>query len=589
MKSITIGFNPKNGKFEIKAPIWANDLIRALPNRRFNKATATWLAPAIRINCAHLEAGLGKASWSQLALQKLAEVKAAVDGSVTPMLPWPCHYQFKTKPFKHQETALRKAFGRQSFAFFMATGTGKTKTLIDLACASRVQNLIDTVIIICPVSVRKNWAREITIHGPYPVDAFMLNSDKPKQFDMWVENRHDFKWLIVGVESIGGSARANDMVLGFLQKYPKTLVCVDESHKIKTHNAIRSMRVCEIGLHAAYKVAMTGTPIAKGVMDLYGQFEFLDPNILGVGDFYSFRNRYAVMGGYEQREIIGYQNVGELMETINPFIYQVRKEEALPDLPPKVYARRYVTLTPDQAKHYNSMVKDLIVFKDDKSLTVKNALSKMLRLQQITGGHLPLDDIDLLSNKKIVTCNPIGKVNPKVQDVLDFCDEIDGSIIVWCRFRPEIEAVASALRAKYGAADVVEVHGGISEEQRDINVNELFQKGKATKLVANAATGGTGLTITAASFEYYYSNDYNYVDRVQSEDRAHRSGQMKTVVIVDVISQIEVKGVLKDTVDILPVLANETKANLAEYVKSRIDDLSAKGEKALFENLAYND
>lgn len=587
-KAIIIDYDAKRGHFVIAAPIWANDAIRALPNRKFNKSGKVWTAPAIRVNIQAMEFTLGGASWSRLALDKLAEVKSSVAGSVAPALPFPLHYQFKTQPFKTQIAALHKAYGRPAFAFYKEMGTGKSKTFIDLACASRMGNLIHNALMLCPIAVRKNWVRELAIHSPFPVDTFLLDSSKPKEFEKWLNKPHDFKWLIVGIESLGISKKAFEMVCHYLERFPKTMACVDEAHLIKSHNAVRSQRCHEFGRHSAMRVIMTGTPIAKGVMDLYGQFEFLDPNILGVGDYYSFRNRYAVMGGFENKEIISYQNMDELMEIVNPFVCQVRKEEALPDLPPKLYTRRYVTMTPEQTKHYATMVKDKRVTHGDRSLTVKNALGKALRLQQITGGFVPLDEIDLFTEKKYVVCEPIGIVNPKVRDVLEVCEELDGqSIIIWCAFRPEIDAVAAALREKYGDDDVVEVHGGIDENQRDINVNELFQKKKATKLVANASTGGTGLTMTAAEVEYFYSNTHNFIQRQQAEDRAHRAGQKKSVLIIDCISQIDHGGKLVDTVDMLPILSNEQKKDLSEYIKGEIDRLAAQGIADPFETLAY--
>lgn len=578
INKIVIDYDARKGQFIIGCPIWANDVVRAIPSRRFMPKDKLWSAPAIRTNVNYMELNLKSASWSQLALEKLAEVKNAVGNAVAPALPFPLHYPFKTQPFRTQRLALEKAFGRTAFAFFKDMGTGKTKTLIDLACASRQHGLIETVIIICPIAVRKNWQREIAIHSPFPVDSYLLNTAKIKDFESWMNRPHDFKWLIVGVESLGIAKSANEAVLGFLLKFKKTMTAIDESHKIKTHNAIRSERCHTIGRHSAYRVIMTGTPIAKGVMDIYSPFEFLDPNIIGCGDFYSFRNRYAVMGGHESREIIGYQNMDELMEIINPFIYQVRKEEALPDLPPKLYTRRYVTLTEEQTKHYRTMAKDKIVISGDLQMVVKNALTKAMRLQQITGGFLALQSTDPLTQQPITITEAIGTRNPKLQDVLEFCEEIgDKSVIIWCAFKPEIDAVVAALRDRYGHDDVVEVHGGRTEAQRDHDVNELFEKRKATKLVANLQTGGTGLTMVAAEAEYFFSNTHNFVDRQQGEDRAHRKGQTKNVLIADVISQINFNSALYDTVDILPVESNEVKKDLAEYVRGRIDELAARG------------
>ncbi len=583
LKLIIIDYDATKGLFFIAAPKWANGIVRDIPSRRFSPRSGLWSAPGTRLNCKFMEQNLGDASWSRLALDKILQVKSAIGNMVAPALPFPNFYKFKTEPFKTQRTGVERAFGRSSFMFFKDMGTGKTKTFIDLACASRMFPLIETVLLICPIAVRKNWVRELAIHSPLPTDVLLLNSDNRKEFDAWLNKKHDFKWFIIGVESLGISKKADDMMLDFMRKYPKTMMCVDEIHTIKNHAAVRSKRAQTAARYAPYRIGMTGTPIGKGVMDLFGMFEYLDPDILGTGDFYSFRNRYAVMGGFENKMITGYQNMDELMEIINPFVYQVRKEEALPDLPPKMYTKRYIALTAEQTKHYKTMAKDRIIFNEDgRQKIVANVLEKVLRLQQIAGGHAPWSTLDPFDDKIKVVVEPIGDVNPKVRDVVEFCKSIDGSVIVWCAFRPEIEAVAAALRAEFGDDNVVEVHGGISEDQRDVNVNELFQKKKATKMVANAATGGTGLTMTAAEYEYFYSNTHHMIARLQAEDRAHRKGQEKSVLIVDAITQIQSKdGSMVDTVDGLICLSNDEKVDLSEYVRGEIDKLAARGESDL--------
>lgn len=584
MQKAVIDYDARKGLFIIAVPPWQNDVVRNIPSRKFNPGGKVWTAPATRLNVKYMEEKLKDAQWSRLAVMKLAEVRASVQQVIAPALPWPAHYKFKTEPMKTQRIALERAFGRPAFAMFKDMGTGKSKTFIDLASASRMHPLIDAALMVCPVAIRKNWIRELAIHCPLPYDVYVLNSEKPKEFEAWLNTPHDFKWLIVGVESLGISARPYEMMLQYLRKFPmRVIMGVDESSKIKNHAALRSQR-CHFAARAAgIRIPMTGTPIAKSVMDLYSQFEFMDPDILGVGDFYSFRNRYAVFGGYENRQIIGFQNMDELMDIITPFIYQVRKEEAMPDLLPKMYTRRYVKMTAKQSKHYRSMVKDRKVIGDDgRSSTVKNVLGMTLRLQQIAGGFVPLETVDPFTCKIKVVAEPIDTKNPKIEDLLDFCDEFDGKMIVWAAFRPEIDAIAKALREKYGDDMVVECHGGIEEAQRDINVNVLFQTGKPRFVVGNVSTGGMGLTMTAATCEYYFSNTHNFIDRAQSEDRAHRKGQKNSVLYVDVVAQIDMgNGQLNDSVDITIVNSNESKKDLSEYVKDEIQRLSSTGLKDL--------
>ncbi len=585
MSNIRIDYAPTKGKFVIEAPPWENSRIRDIPSRVWHPGSKTWQVPGTRVNVSYMEFVFKDANWTKLALEKLAEIRNSLGNLIAPALPFPLFYKFKTDPMKHQRTALERAFGRTSFAYFMDMGTGKSKVYIDLAGASRMHGLIETVIMVCPVALRKNWLRELEIHCPIPYDVYILNSDDQKGFAAWLAKPHDFKWLIVGVESLGISERPYNMMLDFIRKYPRTMMGVDESSKIKNHKALRSQRCQKAARHVPYRIVMTGTPIAKGVMDLYGHYEFLDPDILGVGDFYSFRNRYAVFGGYDNKEIVGYQNMDELMDVIAPFVYQVRKEEALPDLPPKIRTLRYVPMTADQTKHYKTMLRDKRVDSaDGRDKAADNALEKALRLRQITSNLIALQDVeeDALSGRREVRTERISKINPKIADLMDFLEEFDGRMIVWSAFRPEVADITAALRAKFGDDQVVELHGGISEEQRDINVNELFQKGKARFVVGMAVVGGMGLTMTMADCEFYMSNTHSFIDREQSEDRAHRKGRKGSVLYVDQIAQINVgKGVMMDTIDMLVYQSNVNKKDLSEYIRGEIARLEREGFKDL--------
>lgn len=126
--------------------------------------------------------------------------------------------------------------------------------------------------------------------------------------------------------------------------------------------------------------------------------------------------------------------------------------------------------------------------------------------------------------------------------------------------------VADALRAKYGQKAVVEIHGGVSEEDRDRNVQELFQTKKARFLVGNAATGGVGLNMTAAELVVYYSNSFSFTDREQSEDRAHRIGQQKSVTYIDLVAE--------GTVDAVVVQALREKKDVSEFVRTSINSIN---------------
>jgi len=573
-QKIKVEYDAKTGRFLIACPFYLNSLPRGLPTRRWDGKNRHWTAPAIRANVQFIDNKFGPsvAHFSERARDAiicLKEKYATMEVERKSVKRFPSWYPFKTQPRKKQQEALDKGYGLHALALFMDMRTGKTKVVIDIASALRMQDEIDHVLIVCPLSIRRNWLHEIADHAPFPIDAHLLDTSKPKKFDDWMARKHDFKWLIVGVESLAAGS-ATKYCERFLMASLKALMAVDESSKIKNHQATRSKNCVDLGKKAKVRIAMTGTPIANGPMDIFMQFEFLDPDIIGIGDFYSFRNQYAIMGGYEDRQIVGYQNLEELIEIIEPYIFQVRKSEVFPDAPPSIFIHREVQLNPDQRKLYDQMRKEKKVEGDNKSLIVQNTLEKMLRLQEITSGIVSWASTEEQRERgeSKFYRELIPGENPKIAELLDVTDEYDGPTIVWCAYVDEIQLVCAALRKKFGDDQVVELHGAVDEHQRDINVKKLFQGGHARFLVGNAATGGMGLTMSIAEIEVYMSNTFNYIDREQSQERAFGPDKKNGTVIIDIIAE--------RTVDEHIVEALSQKKNVSEYVRGSIDDLKDK-------------
>ena len=313
---------------------------------------------------------------------------------------------------------------------------------------------------------------------------------------------------------------------------------------------------------------MTGTPIAKGPMDFYAQFEFLDPDIIGVGDYYSFRNRYAVMGGYEMKEIIGYQNMDELIEVISPFVYQVRQDEVL-DIPAKVPVLRTVKMSKEQTELYKQMKKHKGLAVGEDKIVVANALGHMLRMHEITSGIVSYDNPARITDKDPKYIHKIiPGPNPKILELLEVMREYEGPTIVWCAHTLEIQMVCAALRKEYGDDQIVEIHGAISEEERDINVNVKFQGGKVRAIVGNAATGGMGVTMSIATTIIYMSNTRNFIDREQSLERGTGEGKAKGVIVVDIVAE--------NTVDEIYLEALNDRKDLSEYIRGSIDEIKKR-------------
>jgi len=212
-------------------------------------------------------------------------------------------------------------------------------------------------------------------------------------------------------------------------------VC-DESSRIKNPDAKRTKRTINLGAVSEYRLILNGTPIALGVQDLWSQYEFLDPNIIGMGDYWSFKTRYIVMGGYEQKQIVGFQNVEELMNLVAPYTAVVGKEVL--NLPPKVFTERPVQITPEQKRYLRLAIKGADADPTAPLIKVENTLEKVLRCRQIVGGWLPrakvnYHEVDGVPTEVWETILEPLAANPKLDSTLEMIeDNFDGSkFIIW--------------------------------------------------------------------------------------------------------------------------------------------------------------
>ena len=564
--NIKIDYDAKTSRFIISTPPWMVDKVRAVPNRRWDSRRRVWTAPALRANSEHLLANFGADVFTSTAREAATRT---IEKATARLNPFPALYPFKTEPRGYQRRALDHAWDKPGFAFYMDMGTGKTKTSLDLFSAYFIDGKVDRVLVVTKFSTRRNWEAEIGIHCPVQTDVLVLDTGKPKVFDEWnTDTARGLKFLVVGTESLA-AGNAVHFAQKFVDCSTRVGMIVDEAHMIKNHSAVRSKNCVKLGKSANYKVIMTGTPVANGPMDVFMQFEFLDPNIIGIGDFYSFRNRYAIMGGFEQRQIVGYQNMGELTELIAPFTFQVRKSEVLTELPPKVFETRTVQLNDEQKRIYREIAKRDKAVMGDRGITVTTVLEKMLRLQEIAGGVATWErNPDIHNPSKFDHVRIPGK-NAKIEELMSIVEETECSTIIWCRFVEEIQMVTEALAERYGPGAIVQVYGAIDEDTRWANVSDKFQTGKARFLVGNAATGGVGLNMTRAELVIYYSNSFSFTDREQSEDRAHRIGQTRSVTYIDLVAE--------GTVDEVVIQALKSKKDVSEFIRTSINDRSAAG------------
>jgi SNF2 family DNA or RNA helicase len=416
---------------------------------------------------------------------------------------------------------------------------------------------INSALIIAPKGVYRNWfSQEIPNHLPSHIDHKTIlwtattSKAKDKEYQQLFKIDYDLHILVMNVEAFS-TKKGLEFATKFLNCH-KAIMAVDESTSIKTPTAKRTKAILSLGKLAKYRRILTGSPVTKSPLDLYTQCNFLHEELLGFNSYYTFRNRYATMidrnfGGRRVQIVGGYKRLDELSDSLKKFSYRVLKEDCL-DLPEKVYIQREVELSDEQRHIYATMKSAALAQLKGKMATAPHVLTQLMRLHQITCGHLKNDD-DTITEIK----------NNRMVELLDVLDEVEGKVIIWANYVYDIQQIVKAISKKFGEDSIVQYYGAIQADVRQKNI-ERFQdpNSDARFFVGNPQTGGYGITLTAANNVIYYSNGYDLEKRLQSEDRAHRIGQKKSVTYVDFITP--------KTVDEKIVKALRKKMNIATEI-----------------------
>lgn len=516
-------------------------------------------------------------------------------------------FQFKTTPYDHQRKCFMRSRDLLYFAYLMEMGTGKTKVTIDVAAWLFLKGEINFLLVSAPNDVHADWInKELPPHLPDWVERrTCIWSSQMKKKD-W-DDYHalfdpEFKGLrvlavnhdafsaevkywdtprIVKGKIIKDKPRFGTAVKSIMNSFD-VLFAVDESSKIKTPGATRSQRHASVGRKAKYRRILTGT--LGDPLETYQQFNFLEPTILGGHppmNYFAYKHRYATWQternhatGQNYQVCTGFRRIDELNAKVEEHSFRVLKKDCL-DLPDKVYKRRPCQMEKEQRRLYERVKQQSILELRQEDHAVGNVLVKYLRLQQIMGGWLPNVEVP------DAPADPIfekPEKNPRIAALLDVIEENPNDrVIIWSRFRAEIEAITDILNSIY-PDQAVHYYGGTSKEDRPehefrfqgtrpIIDPETHQKTgeevcpeekRARFMVANPASGGYGKTWTAATLTIYYSNDFSLEKRLQSEDRNHRIGQTNKVLYVDLE--------MPNTLDARILRALKTKKNLADTV-----------------------
>lgn len=440
-------------------------------------------------------------------------------------------YDHKVKPFDHQLDHIQRFYTKKFWGLLWEQGTAKTKPIVDTAALLFMEGQIDGLLVVAPPGVERNWMTdEFPKHFPDDLvldtmmGVFRTNKKHTADHKRGMQMLLKHKGLSVLLISYNAfmTKEGKKMVWDFLQKR-KCLYVLDESHNIKSPSAKRTISIVASAKYAKFRRILTGTPIAVGPFDLYSQIRFLDEffwknkGIHGAVEFRNFFGKWFTAAecqklhgynpGYDQ--LLEYQNLDKLKEWLSEISDRYLKDDVL-DLPPKLYAKRYFDLSKEQAAAYRELDENMMLQIGDEFVIAELPIVKLLRFQQIACNYIPVGEdepVHMFSAK-----------NPRMNIMEDFRDTLFQPTIVWARFRHDVDQIMDLL-----GREAVRYDGSVDEDQAERN-KQAFQAGDAKWFVGTAAKGGPGLTLHQAKNMIYYSNSFKLIDRLQSEDRAHRAG-----------------------------------------------------------------
>jgi hypothetical protein len=526
-----------DGKFLLVRVPWGSadmGAMQKMPQRRWVPTKKAWQGRPSLQNFLYLNDALPGATWSDEAKKGFHEAtskeqrrqdvrtgKDAVDIGVLDGVP------FRVPPMEHQKKGLVLGRDNDAFAYLMDPGTGKTKLALDDAAHNWRHGRIDALLVVAPNSVKTNW---VSWDGDDAVDQHMA-PDVPVVKGVWISNAgkaetgrwKEFEKSIQSgtkgkliVLTVNYDAIAIPRVYKFLELFCmtfRTMIVADESTRLGTPGSVRTKTAMKLRKLCRMARLLTGTPVIKSPLKAYSQFAFLDEDCLGFGSYYAFRNHFCILGGFKGKQVLNYRNLDELADRIASCSFRVTKAECL-DLPPQVYEKRHVHMTKEQLVAYESMRKQFVAEHEGQVVEAPIVLTQLLRMQQITGGYMTDGDrvLELVKPEH----------NPKLLEAMAIIDEAPGQVVVWCRFIPELKAVARLLEAE--GVSYCEFHGGIPEKERQ-HIRQGFKSGTWRVLLGNQAAGGIGIDeFKVADTVIYVSNSADTEQRKQSEDRNHRIG-----------------------------------------------------------------
>ena len=457
----------------------------------------------------------------------------------------------KAKLFAHQQDAYDFALDAfekgKAVALLADMGTGKSMMTIAITGTLEADKGVKKMLVVCPKSIVGVWEDEFRKFADYRYALTVLDGTMEKK-------RSSFNYMQgAALQIIVVNYESCWRLETEITKWNPDLIVCDESSKIKTPSASQSKALHRLGRQSKYNIILTGTPITGSPLDIFSQYKFLDDSIFGTS-FYLFRNRYAILGGYQNRMIVGYRHLDELVEKVHSIAFRIKIEDAV-DLPPFIDETRAITLEPKAQSLYKMLEQDCYAELANGEVTARNVLTQLLRLAQCTGGFIR-DDI------KGEAQQVSGAKLDALEDIIDTCLDEEKKVVVFARFVPEIEAIAAMLKKK--KIGYAQIYGATTDRADQV---KKFQEDPEIKVfIGQLQTTGMGLTLTAANVAVFYSLDFSYANYKQSRARIHRIGQKQKCLYIHLVGKgtvdEKILNALKHKGDIAKIMVDDWRSLL---------------------------
>ena len=466
-----------------------------------------------------------------------------------------------TTLWQHQEkgVSLATAEDRAYFGLFFEQGCGKTLTAITIlrTLFTNYKRGLKTIIF-CPAIVVPNWLREFELFSKCAPMVQLLQGKKEQRIKDLA--KPDKKIFVTNFEALD----MEGLFWVYKDKKKKTkalldhgfeVMVVDESHRFKNPSAKRTKLAIQLSDKIHYRYLLTGTPIINTPQDIWAQFRILDGGEAFGHSFFVFRNAYfydANAAMPQGRHFPDWRLKPGVEAEIQAKIYahamRVTKAQCL-DLPPLLMQELPVGMSSEQKRCYSEMREDFITYLKSGVCVASIALTKALRLAQITSGFLKTEEGECIRFKSV----------PRMDALEDLLEDyaLGNKVIVWSVFKENYEAIAERCE-KLGLKSAFLT--GEQNAKEKAQAVEDFNQGDVQVLIANPAAGGTGVNLTASSISIWYSRTFSLEQRLQALARNHRGGSERH----EKITNIDL--VCEESIDRHILNALNGKENVAESI-----------------------